>query len=329
MSEAGSKQADTGIVFRLAGPADLPDLQAVDARWSGRDYVFDVLPSWLTERPGGVYLYELDGRVFGFVSITFPKPGEAWLRGKRIARDMEGRGLGTQTTRMEIAEAVRLGARVIRLATGVDNAAVHRMVGEKLGFSSAGHWVIGDGLHAPHRNATPVSGVRRISSSQWHNTRVRLAIQSLIERDLGPQIPPQPGTGRGPWGLIATPGDPWQLASFGPMDLQAAFRAGEVVVAGDPVRPHGVMFFREPGRISSRVPACMLRWLSGTPRAVTSLLDYAASRCSVYPDCTLAVSLPEPQAAPVLNWLRPDVSPITFRIYEMQINLQDRGGHNS
>lgn len=310
---------------RLAGPGDLPRLRSVDARWEGRDYVFDVLPDWIQQRPGGVYIYEYQGEVAGFSSIAFPKPGEAWLRGKRIDRRFEGRGVGTATTRFEIDEAIRLGARVIRLAAHEDNAAVHHMIGNKLGFKLAARRVIGSGLTVTGDDARPGSRpsqlrVRRFSSSQWHNPRVRLAVQMAIEQYLPREGEGSTGPGHGPWGLIAVPDDPWQFASFGPMDLMDAFSAGEVVVAGDPVQPQGVMFLREPARDQSHPWGFIMRLLVGTPQAIPALLEYVAGRCRALSGWSLSVSLPEASAGTILDRLQPSSEIGVFFIYESTVD---------
>ncbi|HEY8449617.1 MAG TPA: GNAT family N-acetyltransferase [Bacillota bacterium] len=297
------------LVCRRAGPADLPALRQVRSRWDGPDYVYDALPAWLEERPGGVYLYEVDGRVVGFASIAFPKPGEAWLRGKRIDVDDEGRGFGTRSGHFELAEAVRLGARVVRLATAPGPTPATRLV-ERLGFERLAAWTFAQALDAgpllevEERPMAAAVRPRRLSAGQWHNARVRLAVQLRIERSV-PASWRSGGSGGGQtggaaWGLIAVGHDPWQLASFGPFDLVDAFQRGEVVTAGDPARPAGVMLLCEPEPGEDR--PLLVRHLVGSPPAQGALLAYAAERARAR-SAKLALSLAAEACAPLRSRL--------------------------
>lgn len=128
-----------GVMCRRAGAEDMDELLQLRSSMED-DYLPHALASWIQDDPGGVYAYYFDGTLCGLSSIHIPKPGEAWLRGKRIDAEKAGRGLGTATAWFEVYEAGRLGAGAARLMSDVANAPVHHMIGSKLGFHAAGVW---------------------------------------------------------------------------------------------------------------------------------------------------------------------------------------------
>lgn len=128
-----------GVMCRRAAAEDMDALLGLRSSMED-DYLPHALANWIEDDPGGVYAYYFDGTLCGLSSIHIPRPGEAWLRGKRIDADKAGRGLGTATAWFEVYEAGRLGAGAARLMSDVSNAPVHHMIGNKLEFHAAGVW---------------------------------------------------------------------------------------------------------------------------------------------------------------------------------------------
>jgi len=241
-----------GVSCRRVGPEALDMLLELKTRLQ-QDYLPDALPDWLRDSPGGVYAYYYEDQLCGLCSIHIPRPGEAWLRGKRIALGFEGKGIGTATAVFEMEEARRLGARVARLITEVGNAAVHRMMREKLGFRDMGRWWVAEGLNPaalgrtgtePGAPAVVVLAPGRPADGDA--AKALAGLGPLLARHAGAcgLDDPQQGGERPEqpcWGLWATLDDPYTLAGFGPQELEEALRAGSTLaVAGPPSAPRGL-----------------------------------------------------------------------------------------
>lgn len=92
-------------------------------------------------RDGRVLVAELDGAIVGAASVLrggteyakLATQGEAELRLVAVDPAAQGRGIGEALTRAGIEEALRLGASVLRLDTGIRNPA--RLLYAKLGFA--------------------------------------------------------------------------------------------------------------------------------------------------------------------------------------------------
>ncbi|HEX6989358.1 MAG TPA: GNAT family N-acetyltransferase, partial [Bacillota bacterium] len=229
-----------GVSCRRVGPEALEMLLSLRSRLD-HDYLADVLPDWLEDRPGGVYAYYYEDRLCGLCSIHVPRPGEAWLRGKRIALGFEGKGIGTATAVFELEEARRLGARVARLITEVGNAAVHRMMREKLGFEDLGRWWVAESL-APGDLAPAAGAQAGAPEARMPATVLQPAdfapgtlpstlavLEPLLSRHAAAAGGAGERPGRGRWGLWATLADPYTLAGFGPEELAEAARTGSVL----------------------------------------------------------------------------------------------------
>ncbi|MHB0886344.1 MAG: GNAT family N-acetyltransferase [Bacillota bacterium] len=129
------------LTYRRATEADKPAMLALAAAVDPDDYLPWVIDGYLKERPGGFYVTEDEGGgLLALASITFIRPGQAFLRAMRVHPEAQGKGVGTEFTRFQVDEAERLGARAVRLLTAEDNLAVHRLAGEKLGFTLRGRW---------------------------------------------------------------------------------------------------------------------------------------------------------------------------------------------
>lgn len=308
-----------GVSCRRVGPESLEMLLSLKSSLE-RDYLAEVLPDWLQDRPGGVYAYYFEDRLCGLCSIHIPRPGEAWLRGKRIAVGFEGKGIGTASAVFEMEEARRLGARVARLITEVGNAAVHRMMREKLGYTDAARWWVSDApvfaapdpaTGAPASTAVAPGGASGTGAGPAPVTVLRpedwapgalpttlAVLEPLLARHAAAAGGGGEGPGYGRWGLWATLDDPYTLAGFGPEELVEAVRAGSVLaVSGPPGAPTGLALLSPGGgwglilrlfvTSGAAAAAGLGAWLRSrnAPRLTVSLpVDHAAALFGVEPE---------------------------------------------
>jgi phosphinothricin acetyltransferase len=115
--------------IRLATEADLPEIvriynEAVEQRFATADLhpvTAEIRRAWLHEHePDGfpIYVVERDGGVCGWCSLSRYRAGRAALLATAeisyyVARDARGQGIGTALVRHAVAEAPRLGKRVL------------------------------------------------------------------------------------------------------------------------------------------------------------------------------------------------------------------------
>lgn len=98
------------------------------ATFSWGDYVGEVWDDWLADPAGHLLVAELQGLPVAVQYVYFPTQGEAYLQGMRVDPAVRGRGIATAMLHAGLAVARRRGARVARLLTKPDNAAVHHMM---------------------------------------------------------------------------------------------------------------------------------------------------------------------------------------------------------
>lgn len=309
MAELWTDPRFPGIAARRATPEDLPALRALRSRMEG-DYLPGVLEDWLREEPGGVYVYLCDGQVCGLASIHFPRPGEAWLRGKRIATGFEGRGIGTATAFFEIEEAARLGARVVRLMTHADNAPVHRMMA-RVGMEPVARWRVAESLPRPAgvvgAAAAGDGGSGEAAADGGPAAQVPPWAEAALLRPLQGGEPP----------LVAAAYDPWVLHELDAGALGEAARRGWLWVAGEP--PAALLLAEEEGTL-------LLRRAAGEPAAVAGLVRRAAARAEGA-GLELVASLPEEEAGAVLAalGLAQDAGE-PFVVYARRLDAAGEGG---
>ncbi|HEX6988965.1 MAG TPA: hypothetical protein VF282_05795 [Bacillota bacterium] len=257
----------------------------------------------------------------GRLQLVWPHRDQAWLSGPEAAEQ----GIDPARVRALLEEARAGGARAVR--TAVPAAAA----GDGLvaaGFQPGPLWLtaaVSDPLELPSPAEVfsrfdlndPTLRVRRISSGQWHNPRVRLAVQGAVEQGLREGAPDARDDPSAPFGLIAAGDEAFPLCGWGPFDLIEAMGRGEVVTAGDPVRPAGVMLLREtraeqPGR------RLLVHFLAGAEPVVAALLAYTAERLRQLRCSWLEASLPAAQGRGLQAWIQdaPGVRLQPWRIYD-------------
>lgn len=286
-----------GVAARRATPGDLPALRAIRSRME-HDYLPEVLEQWMAEEPGGVYVYLCDGQVCGLASIHFPRPGEAWLRGKRIAVGFEGRGIGTATAFFEIEEAAGLGARVVRLMTHADNVPVHRMM-ERVGMRPVARWRVVEALPAGRAGAAARGGDAPDPGAGGPGVPLPVpALAELLE------------VGRGATSLIAAPYDPWVLHGLDAALLADLVRSGQVRSSGGP--PAAVVHARHGGLL-------LIQRAAGDPGGAAELVRQVVARAGAE-GLEVMASLPDAEAPAALAALGlPEAAGETFVVYERRL----------
>lgn len=233
------------------------------------------------------------------LNVTWPAPGEAWLDG--VAGDDAGGDADLETTLRALQAE---GASVVRWA--VPAAVVLQPAATAPfppGAAPVAAWrrIAFDPTTLAGEEDPALPRVRRLAAGQWRNPRVRLGLQAVIERHLPPDA--RRGT-RLPWGLIAA--DPqafpsMPLHAFTPFGLQALIESGQMLAAGDPVQPQGVMVLYEPAPPAGPDAPLAVRWLAGDAAAARALLAYLGRRARRLQRTRALASLPAALVAPLLQ----------------------------
>ena len=242
------------------------------------DYLQYVFDEWVKTEPGGFYLAE-DGHrgLVAVVSLVFTGPGEVFLRGMRVDPDYQGRGLGTDFARFQVEEALRLGAKVVRLATWEGNYRVHKMM-ERLGWEKAAEFLVVERkLTSPEMAAADAAGGNRFRRASGAGD---IALAQNVLRSWPPGD------------LVACPDDHWMVGAGG-FDVPAQVAAGTVFLNDQAVMI--VSIFDYPGESGLAV-----RYLGGPAPAAASLAAGAASIAQSRGATMLCASVPAVMGGPLL-----------------------------
>ncbi|NOZ06198.1 MAG: GNAT family N-acetyltransferase [Chloroflexi bacterium] len=119
-----------GFVVRPARPEDKEAVLAFcEHTWDEfGDYIADVWDEWLADVTGAFLVGELHGKPVAIGKVTALGPGEIWLEGLRVAPEVRKSGVANAYMAGQRQYLARLRPRVLRLATGVHNAAVHHIM---------------------------------------------------------------------------------------------------------------------------------------------------------------------------------------------------------
>lgn len=194
---------DTSISLRRATPRDRA---AVDEICGPGDYLPEVFDMWVRDRRGGLWVAMIRDRAVGVAKLTLLGDQEAWLHGLRVHPRYRRRGVARALLAHRLERAKRLGARVARLDTSDDNAAVLRLM-RRSTFRQIGRFTF---WQAPARSGAPP---RRALMSELGalDGLVRAGDAILHER--------------------------FVRRAFARADLQTAVRRGQCLVAGPVGRP--------------------------------------------------------------------------------------------
>lgn len=237
--------------YRKATMEDKEAVLSLKTQWSDDDYIHWVYDEWVGHE-GGLYLVEDEGRLAGFAAITMVKEKEVWLHAMRVGIDFEGRGIGTTFTLFQLEEAKRLGAKVARLITYIDNHPIHHMVGEKLGFTRAGDWYAYWQVPVESVLDTELTGtIREVSLDEVEAIWEFLASQGRITH-------------------LAEKDSPWTVHSFGIEDLKEGIAKGLLHIweRGEEkavVLHHGIDWTKQK--------ALMIRSIAGSPEGMGELVS--------------------------------------------------------
>lgn len=110
------------LIFRKARHEDKSAIIDISKDvWEGTDYLPDTFDKWVEEKGGEFTVAELDGRVVGCAKFSLLSPGEYWLEGIRVHRDMRGQGIAKKITEYYIDKAKSLGYEYLSLSTYIEN----------------------------------------------------------------------------------------------------------------------------------------------------------------------------------------------------------------
>ncbi len=128
------------LVIRPARPGDRDRVLAFTANtWDGGDYINEVFDEWLRDAAGRFTVAELDNRPAAIGKLSDLGEGELWLEGLRVDPAYRKRGIGEALHQHLLDLAQTYGGRVLRYATGRDNA-VSLLLGERTGFRRIGEY---------------------------------------------------------------------------------------------------------------------------------------------------------------------------------------------
>jgi len=118
------------FVVRPARPEDKEAVLAFcEHTWDEfGDYIADVWDEWLAEGTGAFLVGELQGKPVAIGKVTELAPGEIWLEGLRVAPEARKSGVANAFMAGQRQYLARLRPRVLRLATGTHNVAVHHIM---------------------------------------------------------------------------------------------------------------------------------------------------------------------------------------------------------
>ncbi len=119
--------------IREARRKDRKDIIAIASNtWEGWDYIPQLLDEWFDE--GGIFIAVDKGKIVGITKTTVLSPGELWLEGIRVKKELRGKGIGKELAFFQLKKAQERNPRVIRLSTAESNIESIRLI-EKLGFT--------------------------------------------------------------------------------------------------------------------------------------------------------------------------------------------------
>lgn len=127
------------MTFRAVAPEDKPVVLAFTARtWGeeGDDYIAEVFDDWVDQVDAHFTAVLYEGQVVGIAHLLNQGDGEYWLEGLRIDPAYRDRGIGWALHNYNLELLQKLGARVIRYATGEKNA-----ISQKFALHSGFHLV--------------------------------------------------------------------------------------------------------------------------------------------------------------------------------------------
>lgn len=107
----------------------------------GNDALTSRVENYLLQKTGGIYATYDDSAIVATAAVVFPKPHEAVLIDLMVSNSVSSELVEPFVT-FQIEEATRLGAQKVRVLLEHDTEPMAGL-GDKIGFHSLGHWVLG------------------------------------------------------------------------------------------------------------------------------------------------------------------------------------------
>jgi len=139
------------LVFRPARAKDKARVLEITAHtWDDGDYIPEVWDNWLADPHGEFTVAVDDSVVVALSKLTRVVGDEWWIEGLRVDPERRLNGIGQAMIAYQIANAKRLGGRVLRYATGIRNEGSRR-IAKRAGFHVLTRFVerVAEKLDAP------------------------------------------------------------------------------------------------------------------------------------------------------------------------------------
>ncbi|MBX5450565.1 GNAT family N-acetyltransferase [Thermogemmatispora sp.] len=109
---------------RPARPEDRETVLAFCAHtWEWGDYIAEAWDGWLADQQGRLFVATSNGQAVGLLHLRMLNEYEAWLEGLRVDPAYRRQGVASALHQVALTEAMRLGARTVRLLTEMVNRA--------------------------------------------------------------------------------------------------------------------------------------------------------------------------------------------------------------
>ncbi len=291
-----------GFVVR---PARAEDKKAVLAfcehTWDEfGDYIANVWDQWLADKRGAFLVGEWHGKPVAIGKVTELAAGEIWLEGLRVAPEVRKSGVANAYMAGQRQYLARLRPRVLRLATGTHNVAVHHIMAR--------------------------SNFRRVATTLCFRGKADETVTAPHPQTLGPDDGPavmalleRSAVFAAGHRLYAIG---WRWPVLTPGRLAGHLRAGEVAgyrradrsLAAVALTPHAHDFLAERGRL-------WIGLLDGEQEPVADLLRALRKQATTTPDREVLAFVPEgspwPQLLEVAGYVHDEV--LDFAIFELVI----------
>ncbi len=215
------------LELRSARPGDLDQVARLCRALDPDDWIPEVFPEWAGRQDGTLAVAVAGDQVVGLLGHALITPREAYLMGMRVHPGYHRLGIAKALTNYVTHQAFRSGAGVARLTTRRDNVAAQALL-DATGYHRLGLW---DNIPdwdwpAAMPRVSPPSAVglhvrpARVEDLQW----------------LWPWLEEASRASDAP-GLIAQPGETFEVMSLTRQDLVSHIEAGEGWAAGPPGFP--------------------------------------------------------------------------------------------
>jgi N-acetylglutamate synthase-like GNAT family acetyltransferase len=128
------------LVFREATIFDVPEMAQLFVKHSQHERESRMRRRFESS-PEGWHVAVWRGQIAGCCQVVWPRSGHAWLQWMRISPHLQGSGIGGSFSAYVEKQAVRQGAKMIRLNTLPSNERVHYMMGGSLGYTEWSRWM--------------------------------------------------------------------------------------------------------------------------------------------------------------------------------------------